>query len=173
MIRWLIVLIAISAFAIDTGIDNEICSAAPDLVLDYASNYAGFWNPNNECLTLIRFDDERLTVATIVLTVYRRYPGNTYQLYEIIEAWDSYVTWNTQPDTGDNVGSFTILPNAVRYEIDVDEIPEYGWMVINDEGETPPVEIWSFESRYPPRLEFPNRTKIDPVSLGRIKAVYR
>ena len=153
MIRWLIVLIAVSVFAVDTGTDNEVCSAAPDLVLDYITNYAGFWNPDNECRALIRFDvDASEDDAVISFVLYHNEPGNTFSVYEITEDWGSDVTWNTQPDTGNKVGEFD-SGTAILFKVKVPRITEYGWMIKNDEVETPPVDIWSFESNWPPELK--------------------
>ena len=145
-------LIAVSAFAVDTGTDVDICSAAPDYTGDYITNWAGFWNPNNECWALIRFDiDAFEDDAVISLVLYHQEPGRTYSVYEIIEDWDSGVTWNTQPDTGDKVGELKTAISIV-YKVKVPRITEYGWMIKNDLGETPPIDIWSFESNWPPEL---------------------
>lgn len=173
-----LMVVAVSAGGISTGMDNEICSAAPNYYQgDSASNYAGYWTyPTNECRKLLWFDvDPTIERGYITLTLYRRTEGNTYSFYEITEEWGPYVTWATQPTIGKKVGEFVITEDA-EYVIEVPHVFDYGWMIKNDLGETPPCEIFSFESDTPPKLDFINPGKdvgIAPVSLGAIKAAYR
>jgi hypothetical protein len=137
-----ILLAATSAFGIvDNGMDIDICSASPDSVLDYESNYAGFWNPDNEYEALFVFDIKRSdSPAEITFTLFRQEPGRVFSVYEIVENWDSDVTWNTQPDNGLFINTF-ITAVSIKYTVDAPRIKEYGWMVKNDLGKTPPCEI--------------------------------